>query len=80
MKNPGVFTASGKEVIYRFRIKRRVLAYTEFVDGTKLFWIPRDVCPRKRVGRLWCDKKIKNEVEYIVRGFYMGRYEDIVWV
>ena len=49
---------------------------------TRIFlevWMPRDVCHAKRVRRLWCDKKIKNEVEYIVRGFYMGRYEDIVW-
>lgn len=62
----------GKEVAYRFRNKRPV--YTGFVDGAKLLWMPRDVCHAKRVGRLWCDKKIKNEAEYIVRGFYMGLY------
>lgn len=62
----------GKEVAHRFRNKRSV--YTEFVDGTKLLWMPRDVCHAKRVGRLWCDKKIKKmrpnmlSVEFIWEG------------
>ena len=70
----------GKEVAHKCRQQEHI-AFTEFTDGTVLSWVPDECSCVKRVGRLWCNKK-KDErmIDRAVRNFYMGKYEDIIWV
>lgn len=55
---------------------------TEFTDGTVLRWVPaKDFQKGFRCEKMWCDKNIDQEIlNCVILPFYLGRYEDIIWV
>lgn len=69
----------GKTVSKRIKSSNLV---TEFIDGTKLFWVSASESSKGfRFGKMWCDKKIDREIfDLVIMPSYFGNYEDIIWV
>lgn len=64
------------------KMKRKDEIQTEFSDGTILMWIkPCENCRGRKYGKIWCDEDIDLEVfNCLIRPYYFGKYEDIIWI
>lgn len=52
-----------------------------FTDNTILYWIPENKhILGERIGKMWCDKSIKEDFYMQLLPCYFGKREDIIWL